>query len=523
MFQENRTNELVILKEIAETLNTSNDTYHVLQAVLEKLLSVTGLTTGWIFLADENGKYTKLIDYQLPEALTYENKRPMCEGECWCLRGFVDGKLKRAVNIIECKRINNAIEYNWGDTEGILHHATVPLKAGGEKFGVLNVASPGKTHFSEEELVLLQSVSFQIGTALKRAKLYENEKRRAHYYVKLERFIQTLRAIHKFNALPEGIVEQIGKLFLWEQVVFFIREENELAVRASYKMDELQEDLKLAAQEALEKEEPVLLKSQVSNIAHPNSAVIAIPIHIQNHIFGVLSVSSNNGEFDINTIDVVQALANHISLMIENLRLNEKRRELVRMEERNRLARDLHDSVSQKLFSLTFMTKGAEAVLKGRNEKVDSSLYEMRELAQGALKEMRTLIWQLRPAGLEKGLLPALKQYGESLGLKIREQVTGVRDLPRVVEEALWRIGQESLNNVSKHANVREATIYFKVTEKNVSLEIIDQGNGFEEKDIKEKKSLGMTTMRERVELVGGTIKIVSDKKRTSVKVNVPL
>ena len=79
-----------------------------------KLLSVTGLTTGWIFLADENGKYTKLIDYQLPEALTYENKRPMCEGECWCLRGFVDGKLERAVNIIECKRINNAIEYNWG-------------------------------------------------------------------------------------------------------------------------------------------------------------------------------------------------------------------------------------------------------------------------------------------------------------------------------------------------------------------------------------------------------------------------
>ncbi len=62
-----------------------------------------------------------------------------------------------------------------GDTEGILHHATVPLKAGGEKFGLLNVASPGKTHFSEEELVLLQSVAFQIGTALKRAKLYENE------------------------------------------------------------------------------------------------------------------------------------------------------------------------------------------------------------------------------------------------------------------------------------------------------------------------------------------------------------
>ncbi|MGF9767764.1 sensor histidine kinase [Bacillus albus] len=516
MFQENRTNELVILKEIAETLNTSNDTYHVLQAVLEKLLSVTGLTTGWIFLADENGRYTKLIDYQLPEALTYENKRPMCEGECWCLRGFVDGKLERAVNIIECKRINNAIEYNWGDTEGILHHATVPVKAGGEKFGVLNVASPGKTHFSEEELVLLQSVAFQIGTALKRTKLYENEKRRAHYYVKLERFIQALKTIHKFNVLPEKVVNHVGEVFQWNQVAFFIREEIELSLRASYGHGELQEGVKEAAKKALEQDEPVLVK-------HLNGAVIATPIHIQNHMFGVLCVSLNNGEFDVNTIDVIQALSNHVSLIIENLRLNEQRRELVRMEERNRLARDLHDSVSQKLFSLTFMTKGAEAVLKGQNEKVDQSLHEMRELAQGALKEMRTLIWQLRPAGLEKGLLPALKQYGENLGLKIREQVTGVRDLPRVVEEALWRIGQEALNNVSKHANVREATIYFKVTEKNVSLEIVDQGNGFVEKNIKEKKSLGMTTMRERVELVGGTIKIVSDKKRTSVKINVPL
>ena len=173
--------------------------------------------------------------------------------------------------------------------------------------------------------------------------------------------------------------------------------------------------------------------------------------------------------------------------MIENLRLNEQRRELVRMEERNRLARDLHDSVSQKLFSLTFMTKGAEAVLKGQNEKVDRSLHDMRELAQGALKEMRTLIWQLRPAGLEKGLLPALKQYGESLGLKIREQVTGVRDLPRVVEEALWRIGQEALNNVSKHANVRRSDDLFQSDGEECIIRNSRSRNRLIEKDIKEE------------------------------------
>ena len=80
-----------------------------------------------------------------------------------------------------------------------------------------------------------------------------------------------------------------------------------------------------------------------------------------------------------------------------------------------------------------------------------------------------------------------------------------------------------SFKYFSKYSNFLEASIFFQVTEKNVSLEIVDQGTGFVEKDIKEKKSLGMTTMRERVELVGGTIKIVSDKKRTSVKINVPL
>ncbi|MBC6971700.1 GAF domain-containing sensor histidine kinase [Bacillus sp. Xin] len=524
MFQGNRISELAILKEIAETLNTSNDTYHVLQAVLEKLLHVTGLTTGWVFLADENGRYTKLIDYHLPAALSFQNKRPMCEGECWCLRRFVEGKLERAVNIIECKRINNAVENNWGDTEGILHHATVPLKAGGEDFGVLNVASPGKIHFSEEELMLLQSVALQIGTALKRTKLYESEKKRAHYYVKLERFIQELRKIHKLSTLPEEVVKQVGDVFLWEQVAFFIKEEK-LSMRAFYKKHTVQEDfgLERAAKEAIEKNRPILMKRQVENSVHPNGSILAAPIHIRNHVFGVLCVSSNKGEFDINAIDILQALTNHISLMIENLRLNEQRRELVRMEERNRLARDLHDSVSQKLFSLTFMAKGTEAVLKGQNETVDQSLHEIRELAQGALKEMRTLIWQLRPAGLEKGLLPALKQYGENLGLKIREQVTGVRDLPRVVEETLWRIGQEALNNVSKHAGVTEATIYLKVREKEVSLEIVDYGLGFIEEDIKEKKSLGMTTMRERTELIGGCITIVSEKKRTSIKVIVPL
>ena len=81
---------------------------------------------------------------------------------------------------------------------------------------------------------------------------------------------------------------------------------------------------KRGGQRALEQDEPVLIKHQIGHNVHLNRAVIATPIHIQNHIFGVLCVSLNNGEFDANTIDVIQALSNHVSLIIENLRLNER-------------------------------------------------------------------------------------------------------------------------------------------------------------------------------------------------------
>ena len=110
---------------------------------------------------------------------------------------------------------------------------------------------------------------------------------------------------------------------------------------------------KRSGERSVRKGEPILLNDQISHKIASNRTVIATPIQIQTHIFGVICVSSNNGEFDVNTLDVLQAITNHISFVIENLRLNEQRRELVRMEERNRLARDLHDSVSQKLFSLT--------------------------------------------------------------------------------------------------------------------------------------------------------------------------
>ena len=113
--------------------------------MLRELLSLTGLQTGWIFLIEPDGSYTLAASAYLPPALGQRENALMCSGECYCLTKFSNGGLTKAVNIMNCKRIEFAEQTtNCRDTEGITHHATVPLEDGGRKFGLLNVAASEK-------------------------------------------------------------------------------------------------------------------------------------------------------------------------------------------------------------------------------------------------------------------------------------------------------------------------------------------------------------------------------------------
>ena len=101
---------------------------------------------------------------------------------------------------------------------------------------------------------------------------------------------------------------------------------------------------------------------------------------------------------------------------------------------------------------------------------MQDTIHDIQVLSQSALKEMRELIMRLRPPGLEEGLMTGLKQYGERLKLHVSSHINGIRDLPRTVEETLWRIGQEALNNVSKHADTREVRVVLTLRENEVEL-----------------------------------------------------
>lgn len=551
MAEEAGMQEMMTLKTIAETLNTSNDLSLMLDTVVGKLLELTGLTAGWLFLIDEYGEYTCVSDYDLPPALMRNDKEPMRLGTCWCVNRFRDGRLQHAVNIINCKRLEDAVEFKWGDTQKITHHATVPLRSGERMLGLLNVAAPGKEVFSDGELALLQAVAYQIGSAMERMRLYRAEQRRAELYARLGDFGTSLSlAVNEcteVDALPGTVARLLGKHFDWPFAALIQQTNGTFNIQAIYSGGEVRLDLEkslslegtrlmdrivdhyraawLSADELVE----VFGQVKIKRIPSELKSGIGVPLAYHSpEEPGVLVIGTGARSEDLIKADreVLEALAEHIIASRESLKLADHRRELARLEERNRLARDLHDSVNQILFSLSLTAKGAESMLSGTKPVHPAAevLRDIRALSQEALKEMRALIMQLRPAGLEAGLLSALQEYGAKQGLQVVADRKGMRSIPRFIEEGLWRIGQEALNNIRKHAGVTSACILFELNETEAKLTISDRGKGGAKRRKPSSESLGLSIMRERAQSIGGRLELwSSSRKGTTVAAVIPL
>ncbi|MBX0356978.1 GAF domain-containing sensor histidine kinase [Halobacillus sp. Nhm2S1] len=483
MSRYERVEELNIMKVIAETLNRCNDMTTMLQTVLEKLLELTKLDAGWVFLLDHPEEYVLAAHHGLPPALSWGDYKPMCSGDCYCLSRYRNGKLNQPVNIIECKRLNEAIQHAWGDTNGITHHATIPLGDGAESFGLLNVASPRKEKFSQEELTLLQSLGFQIGTAIRRTRLYQDERRRAESFEKLNQLAGFLWSADDFYELREILQREGQKTFGWSSVGCYI--ESHIGTKPAFVMSD---EVRL----------------------HEDLAVI--PITREKAVRGAVWIEPQEStSFQPSDDEFLIALGRHLSLVYENINLKEKRQELLLHEERKRLARDLHDSVNQKLFSLSLTAKGAKEMVSKYDSSLGELMDDMWSMSQQSLKEMRSLIWQLRPVGLEEGLLSAMKKYGEHLGLCVQFDMERLPDWSRQAEETLWRISQEAMNNVAKHANTKEVTVHLFDTEGGAGMTVRDRGSGFQIEADDDRRTLGLISMKERAELLGGKLSVRSE------------
>jgi len=535
--QEERLRELETLKEIAETLNSASDMDSMLGTALRKLLILTGLQTGWVFLMEKGGEaYSCAADRNLPPALAMQGKRPMCEGDCWCIDRFRDGRLDKAINILNCKRLENAVVCRTGDTGGITHHATIPLRSGSDLFGILNVASPGVTSFSEEKLALLQSVAYQIGTAAHRIRLFDRERKRAGLYERLGMAAGRLSARRGEASMAGEIVHVIGDTLGWPYVALYREQKDGLYLYARYQRGEVDTpvtggpvQLSGPFRRAFAELRTVPLDegSSQAGCRLPVRSGAAVPLVVMDRPYGLLVAGGfDRSSFDDIDTEVLEALSSHVSLAFENQRLQEQSQALARWEERNRIARDLHDSVSQMLFSLQLHARGLEAMLAQAPGSVSSGAGDIGRLSREALAEMRSMIRQLRPAGLEEGLLTGLARYGAKIGLQVDYETAELRRIPADLEEALWRIGQEALNNASKHAGVDRVAIRLAFLDDELCMTVSDRGTGIARDDGGQKRppGYGMTTMRERAEAVGGSVAIRSrEGGGTDVVVRLPL
>ncbi len=246
---------------------------------------------------------------------------------------------------------------------------------------------------------------------------------------------------------------------------------------------------------------------------------LGVPLKSKGKVLGVVSLTSQTiRQLEARDLDLLSAIGNQIGIAVDNARLYQQAQQVAALEERNRLARDLHDSVTQTLFSITLTAESTKAMLTRRPEKVEGQVERLQTLARSALAEMRSLIFQLRPAALqEQGLVAAIEKYIAALRAKesfeIELNIEGEGRLSEEHEQALYRIFQEALNNIIKYAEARHVQVSFKVDEQEAILIIRDDGGGFDAAAVlaqTNRSSLGLTSMQERAELSGGTISIES-------------
>ena len=253
--------------------------------------------------------------------------------------------------------------------------------------------------------------------------------------------------------------------------------------------------------------------------AHPVlTDFIGMPITDGDEILGELFLANKEqpGGFTERDQELLRLLATHAAIALVNARLYERSRELSIMEERNRIARELHDAVTQKLFSLRLTVDAAATLLERDPARAAAELATVRRLAADATGELRAIMVGLRPADLAgDGLDVALRKQADLLdrvhGAAVRFRGEPVAELSAARQEAAYRIAQEALHNALRHGDPSLVEITLTSSNGSAVLEVTDDGTGFDtDANTTSAGRLGLASMRERAAAVGGRLSVTS-------------
>jgi signal transduction histidine kinase len=252
---------------------------------------------------------------------------------------------------------------------------------------------------------------------------------------------------------------------------------------------------------------------------HPDMhSFLGVPIVAPEGVIGAFYLTEKEGEQEFTAADqeLIQLLAAHAAIAITNARLYEQSRELSILSERNRLALELHDAVSQKLFSLVLNAEAAATMLDRDAGEARGQVMKLQELATEALEELRSLIFELRPPDLERdGLCGALRKHVDVLRrlqpteIELDGDLEVARDLRR--DQDVFRIAQEALQNALRHACATHIVVRLRADDGRLVLDIQDDGVGFDPDAAGVRsRRLGLTSMEERAQRLGARLEVRS-------------
>jgi PAS domain S-box-containing protein len=247
-----------------------------------------------------------------------------------------------------------------------------------------------------------------------------------------------------------------------------------------------------------------------------------VPLKVKERTIGILTLARRQPHsYSADHARLALAIASQAASAIENARLYEQGQRLAALEERQRLARELHDSVSQALYGISLAAHTVQGLLERGSPQAGEPLDYLLRLADAALAEMRALIFELRPDSLEReGLVSALNKHVAAIrarhGLDVDADLCEEPGLPFPVKEALYRVAQEALNNAIKHARASRLEVRLSAAEDHIALSVRDNGIGFDPHG-QYPGHMGLHSMRERMERLNGALRIDSAPGQGSV------
>jgi nitrate/nitrite-specific signal transduction histidine kinase len=522
-----RTRELAALNDIAAEVSRSLDLDQLMRGALEKTLQLTQIEAGGFYIWDEESQLLRLVAYRGMDEMLAQAIDRLKFGE------GISGRVLQTGEPIVVQDISSDERLTVSAVAKHAYHAAAsfPLISRSNVLGTLFVISHEFRPFSQQDISLLTAIGQQVGVAVEKARLYNQAGQRMReldaLYQADEKLLTHLELKQVLQALVDVAVDLLqadkSSLLIWDDM----HQRLVLGASRGFSPDVL-DKFDFVVGEGLIGQIVATGKTAIVEDTLEDARVLRwvveqegvrslmhVPIRIGEQIFGVFNVNYLQPRaFGKDEQRLFLALTQRAALAIENAQLYGQAQIAATVEERQRLARELHDAVTQTLFSASLIAEVLPILWQRKPEEGRKRLEELRQLTRGALAEMRSLLLELRPKALMEAEINELfhhlvDAFTGRARIPAKFILDGNCSLDPEIKVAFYRIAQEALNNVAKHAHAEQATVTLQCKPGFVILEIWDSGRGFDIQNVP-PDHLGLGIMQERTAKIGAELQIES-------------